>query len=358
MTLRIGYKASSEQFGPADLAGFAVQAERLGLDSVFVADHFQPWRHTGGHAVASIPWLANVAARTERVLLGTSVMTPTFRYNPAVIAQTFATLECLHPGRIVLGVGSGEALNEIGAGSIAGGEAGSENSSGAPAWPEFKERFARLRESLELMRRLWSEERVTFDGEYYSTLDATLYDRPDTPVPVYVAAGGPMVARYAGRKGDGFICTSGKGRELYADHLVPALVEGAGKAGRDVAGIDRMIEIKLSYDPDPALALENCRFWAPLSLPAEVKHTLSDVAEMEAAADALPIEQVAKRWIVASTPEEVIEAVREYTDLGFDHLVFHAPGHDQSRFLEVFTEQVVPGLRELTPITPRAGTPA
>ena len=354
MTLRIGYKASSEQFSPADLAGFALLAEQVGLDSVFVADHFQSWRHKRGHAVASIPWLAHVAARTERVLLGTSVMTPTFRYNPAVVAQSFATMACLHPGRIVLGVGTGEALNEIAVGAIAAA-APEDDSAGlgeSPAWPPFKERFARLREAVELMRRLWAEEKVTFEGEYYSTVDATIYDRPDEPVPVYVAAGGPLVARYAGRKGDGFICTSGKGRELYADKLVPALVEGAGKAGRDVAGIDRMIEIKLSYDTEPMLALENCRFWAPLSLPAEVKHSISDVSEMEAAADALPIEQVAKRWIVASRPEEVVEAVREYTDLGFDHLVFHAPGHDQARFLGAFAEQVVPALRELQPVVP------
>ena len=352
MTLRIGYKASSEQFGPGDLAGFAVLAEQVGLDSVFVADHFQSWRHSEGHAVASIPWLAHVAARTERVLLGTSVMTPTFRYNPAVIAQSFATMACLHPGRIVLGVGTGEALNEIAVGAIAPGDSEDGGAGESPAWPEFKERFTRLREAVELMRRLWAEEKVTYEGEYYSTLDATIYDRPDEPVPVYVAAGGPMVARYAGRKGDGFICTSGKGRELYADKLVPAVVEGAGKAGRDVSGIDRMIEIKLSYDPDPELALVNCRFWAPLSLPAEVKHSLSDVSEMEAAADALPIEQVAERWIVASRPEEVVEAVREYTDLGFDHLVFHAPGHDQARFLHAFAEQVVPALRELEPVVP------
>ena len=337
MALRIGYKASSEQFAPRELADYAVLAEELGLDSAFIADHFQPWRHTGGHAPSSIPWLAHVAARTERIVLGTSVMTPTFRYNPAMVAQSFATLACLHPGRLVLGVGTGEALNEIAVGSVQGD------------WPEFKERFARLREAVELMRRLWTEERVTYEGDYYRTTDATVYDRPESPVPVYVAAGGPMVARYAGRKGDGFICTSGKGRELYADKLVPAVVEGAGKAGRDPSSIDRMIEIKLSYDPDPAAALENCRFWAPLSLTAEQKHSLHDPAEMEAAADALPIEQVAQRWIVASTPEEVVEQVRFYTDLGFDHLVLHGPGHDQERYLRSLAEQVLPALRELEP---------
>lgn len=339
--MRIGYKASAEQFAPGELAAYAVLAEDLGWDSVTISDHFQPWRLTGGHAPSSIAWLSFVAARTERVLLGTSVMTPTFRYNPAVVAQTFATLACLAPGRVMLGVGTGEALNEVAVGSVPEGE-----------WPDFKERFGRLREAVELIRALWTQDRVDFDGDYYRTTDAAVYDRPVEPVPVYVAAGGPMVARYAGRVGNGFICTSGKGRELYADQLVPAVAEGLGKAGRGLGDIDRMIEVKVSFDPDPALALENTRFWAPLSLSAEQKHSIHSPAEMEAAADALPIEQVARRWIVASDPEEVVEQVRMYTDLGFDHLVFHGPGHDQERFLRTFTEQVLPGLRELVPATP------
>jgi coenzyme F420-dependent glucose-6-phosphate dehydrogenase len=341
MTIRVGYKASAEQFAPGELAAYAVLAEDLGLDSVTISDHFQPWRLEGGHAPSALAWLPYVAARTERVLLGTSVLTPTFRYNPAVMAQTFATMACLAPGRIMLGLGTGEALNEVAVGSVEDG-----------GWPEFKERFGRLREAVRLMRELWTEERVDFKGEYYRTRDAAIYDRPEQPVPVYVAAGGPMVARYAGRVGDGFICTSGKGRELYADQLVPAVVEGLGKAGRTWSQIDKMIEIKLSWDPDPQRALENCRFWAPLSLTAEQKHSIHSPAEMERAADELPIEQVAKRWIVASTPEEVVEGLRFYTDLGFDHLVLHGPGPDQARFLRTFSEQVLPGVRELVPGTP------
>ncbi len=334
MTLRIGYKASAEQFDPGRLAAYAVLAEEVGLDSVTVSDHYQPWRLTGGHAPNALAWLAYVAAKTERVVLGTSVMTPTFRYHPAVVAQEFATLACLAPGRVFLGVGSGEALNEIAVGSV-------------EEWPEFKERFARLREAVTLMRRLWTEDEVSFEGDYYTTHGARIFDRPDAPVPVYIAAGGPMVARYAGRAGDGFICTSGKGRELYADDLIPAVAEGREKAGRKGEPIDRMIEIKLSWDPDADRALENTRFWAPLSLTAEQKHSLHSPAEMERAADELPIEQVAKRWIVASDSATAVEKVREYTDLGFNHLVFHGPGHDQERFLRTFADQVVPGLREL-----------
>lgn len=338
LPLRIGYKASAEQFDPARLAGYAVLAEELGLDSVTISDHFQPWRVTGGHSPNALTWLGFVAARTERVTLGTSVLTPTFRYNPAVIAQHYATLACLAPGRVIAGVGTGEALNEVAVGALANDE-----------WPEFKERFARLREAVDLMTQLWEGEPVDFDGAFYRTRGAVIYDRPEERIPVYIAAGGPMMARYAGRYGAGMICTSGKGRELYADGLLPGLATGAAAKGRDVNQIDRMIEMKVSWDPDADRALENTRFWAPLSLSAEQKHSVDSPAEMERLADALPIEQVAKRWIVSHKPDEIVSAVKEYTDLGFNHLVVHAPGDDQERFLRTFADEVLPGMRELTP---------
>ena len=335
MTLTLGYKASAEQFTPRDLVEYSVLAEEVGLDSVVVSDHFQPWRHTGGHAPFSLAWMAAVGERTSRVQLGTSVLTATFRYNPAVIAQAFATMACLYPDRVMLGLGTGEALNET---AVTGAE-----------WPDFKGRFARMREAVRLMRQLWTEDEVTFDGEFYRTVNATVYDKPETPVPVYVAAGGPVVAKYAGRAGDGFICTSGKGMNLYTDKLLPAVAEGAEAAGRDVASIDKMIEIKLSYDRDPELAQENCRFWAPLSLTPEQKHSVDSSTEMERLADELPIEQVTRRWIVASTPQQVLDQVQPYVDAGLNHLVFHGPGHDQRRFLTQLSQDVLPVLRTLQP---------
>ena len=333
-SLKLGLKASAEQFGPRDLVELGVAAEEFGLDSVTVSDHFQPWRHNGGHAPFSIAWMTAVGERTERIQMGTSVMTPTFRYNPAVVAQAFATMACLYPDRVMLGVGTGEALNEYATGFQ--GE-----------WPEFKERFARLRESVRLMRELWTGEQVDFEGDYYSTKGAYMYDIPEKPVPVYIAAGGPVVARYAGRAGDGFICTSGKGMDLYTEKLIPAVKEGAAKAERDVDAIDKMIEIKISYDRDPARALEQTRFWAPLSLTPEQKHSVTSSVEMERLADELPIEQVAKRWIIASDPEDAVAQIKQYIDAGLNHLVFHNPGADQRRFLEAFTEDVVPELRKL-----------
>jgi len=332
--LRLGYKASAEQFGPRELVELGVLAEAHGMDSATVSDHFQPWRHVGGHAPFSLSWMTAVGERTTSLQLGTSVMTPTFRYNPAVVAQAFATMGCLYPGRIMLGVGTGEALNEIATGF-------------SGQWPEFKERFARLREAVSLMRELWLGDRVDFNGDYYHTRGASIYDVPEGGIPVYIAAGGPVVARYAGRAGEGFICTSGKGMELYTEKLLPAVAEGAAKAERRIDEIDKMIEIKISYDTDAELALENTRFWAPLSLSAEQKHSIDDPMEMERAADELPISQVAKRWIVASDPDDAVARVKPYLDVGLNHLVFHAPGHDQRRFLELFERDLAPRLRDM-----------
>jgi coenzyme F420-dependent glucose-6-phosphate dehydrogenase len=330
MAVRIGYKASAEQFDPVTLLGFAVEAERCGLDIVAISDHFQPWRHTGGHSPAALPWLGAAGQRTDRALLGTSVLTPTLRYHPSVVAQAFATLGCLTPGRIFLGVGTGEALNET---PVTGGE-----------FPGRKERRLRLSEAIRLIRLLWSEERVDFDGDFYRTRKATIYDRPDEPVPIFIAASGPLAAKLAGRMGDGFICTSGKDEALYHE-LLAKLAEGAEAAGRDPAAIRRMIEIKVSYDRDRELAFTNTHPWAALALKPEQKEGIDDPLEMERVADA-NVDQAPSRFICSDDPDEVVERIAAYAALGFEDLVLHAPGADQTRFLEQFGEDVLPRLRD------------
>ena len=329
--LKIGYKASAEQFAPRPLLEFAVLAEESGFDSVMVSDHFQPWRYTDGHSPFSLAWLAALGERTKRIQIGTSVLTPTFRFHPSTIAHAFATLGCLFPKRVVLGVGTGESLNEL--------------SSTGIAWPDSKERFARLKESIDLMRRLWAEEFVTFEGTYYRTIAATLYDRPEGGVPVYIAATGEAAARLAGRVADGFICTSGKARSLYLETLLPAVADGAQKAKRDGTKIEKLIEMKVSYDPDKQRALEETRHWAALALTAEEKMGVEDPREMERRADALPLEKAASRWIVSSDPDEHVERIGEYVGMGFTHLVLHMPGPDQERAITLYAKDILPRLR-------------
>lgn len=330
--LKLGYKASAEQFAPRQLMEFGILAEQSGFDSVFISDHFQPWKHTDGHAPFSLAWLGALGARTERVVMGTSVLTPTFRYHPSIVAQAFGTLGSMFPGRVVLGIGTGEGLNEV-------------PSTGQP-WPEFKERYARMRESVTLMRRLWSEDRLTFEGQYYRTENATIYDKPEQMVPIYVAAAGAMVAKYAGRMAEGFICTSGKSPALYTDTLLPNVAAGRAESKLGVSDYDMMIEVKVSFDTDKAQALENTRHWAALALTPEEKMSVEDPAEMERLADALPIERAASRWIVSDDPDEHVERIGYYVKLGFNHLVFHAPGPDQARFMRLYAEHVMPRLRK------------
>jgi coenzyme F420-dependent glucose-6-phosphate dehydrogenase len=332
MKLRLGYKASAEQFGPNELLGFGVLAENLGFDSVFVSDHFQPWRHTGGHAPFSIAWIAALGAKTSHVLMGTSVLAPGFRYHPSVVAQAFATLGVLYPGRIVLGMGTGESMNES-------------PSTGLP-WPEQKERTQRFREALDLIETLWREERVSYAGRFFRTTHATIYDRPAGPVPIYVAGAGPVMAKIAGEKAQGFICTSGKDRALYTETLLPNVAAGLEKAGRAADAIDRMIEMKVSFDTDRKRALEDTRNWGALALSQQEKHDVEDPMEMERLADALPVERTASRWIVSDDADEHVGKLKEYLDMGFNHLVFHAPGDDQARFLKLYAERVLPLLRK------------
>jgi len=321
----IKFYNTDETFPPLE---FARMVEDHGIESIWLPDH--------SHVpVASRVVGENKAAygdvedqRTRRFAKSPSPDgLPREYYRNYDQMISIAMMGCLYPGRIMLGVGSGEALNEIAVGYK--GE-----------WPDFKERFARLRESVRLMRELWLGDRVDFGA-------STTRPRAPRSTTSPKAASRSTVVRYAGRAGDGFICTSGKGMELYTDKLLPAVEEGAAKAERDAGEIDKMIEIKISYDTDPEVALENTRFWAPLSLTPEQKHSIDDPIEMEKAADELPVEQVAKRWIVASDPDEAVEKVKLYTDAGLNHLVFHAPGHNQKRFLELFEHDLAPRLREL-----------
>jgi len=252
------------------------------------------------------------------------------RYQPAIVAQAFASMADLAPGRVFLGVGTGEAMNESPA-------------TGAP-WPGAKERRQRLEEAIALIRRLWTEERVDFDGEFYKTVRATVYERPPDPIPIYIAAAGPLAARLVGRQGDGFICTSGKPMELYSE-LLGHVDSAAREAGRDPSSIENMIEIKVSYDTDLDAAERACHWWGALGLSAEEKQGVEDPVEMERLADQ-DASRASSRFIVSTDPDEVVERIAPYVDLGFTHLLFHGPGDRQQRFLELFARDVLPRLRD------------
>ena len=248
-----------------------------------------------------------------------------------MVAQDFATLGVMFPKRVILGVGTGEALNEANLGIT---------------WPDPPERFQRLKEAIELIRLLWRDERVTYDGTYYTARNITIYDKHDDhPVPIYIGAAGPAATKLAGRIADGFITTSGKKQELYTETLLPALREGLEKADRAPDAIDTLIEVKVSLDRSIDAAREKTRFWAPLALTPEEKMGVDDPIEMQRLGEQLPIERTASRFIVSDDPDEHVEKIGWYIDLGFRHLVFHDPGHDQAAFLRRYGEEILPSLR-------------
>ena len=302
------------------------------MDSVWISDHFQPWRHTGGHAPFSLAWLGALGAAHGQDRHGDERPHPDVSLPPLHRrAGLRDARDLVFPGRVVLGLGTGESLNEVPATGM--------------QWPEQKERTARFREALRLIQTLFTEERVSFAGQFYQTKLATIYDRPRAPVPIYVAGAGPFIAKIAGSEADGFICTSGKKWELYTETLLPNVQAGLAASGRPARPFERMIEMKVSFDTDRARALRDTHYWGALALKPEEKVNVEDPLEMERLADALPIERTATRWIVSIDPEEIVEKVGAYVKIGFDHLLFHAPGPDQARFLELFAEQVAPRLR-------------
>ena len=323
---KIGYVLSSEQSPTPHLVEFGVAAEQAGFDAIWTSDHFQPWQDNQGHAGFAWITLAAVAERTERVLLGTGVTCPTYRYNPAVIAQAFATLDQLHPGRFFIGVGSGEALNE----QAATGD-----------WGDFAERNHRLAEAVELMRRLWTGERVEHDGEYYS-VHAKLYDTPPQGVPIYIAATGPESLITAGKHGDGLV---GDGESLSNPEIVGQFRQAAREAGKDAESLQIVAEHWVIVG-DEAEAREYVQYWQFLPKAWDTFVDMPDPREIERGAKAqVPVEDVLEKWTVSTDPEVHAQKIQELLDSGITHLFLHSPQRDQHAVIDFLGSQVLPRLK-------------
>ncbi|NJN15616.1 MAG: TIGR03557 family F420-dependent LLM class oxidoreductase [Oscillochloris sp.] len=214
----------AEQFPAPQALEHAIAAERVGFDRLWHADHFHPWMDNQGHASQAWVTLSAIGQRTERIPFGTGVTCPSYRYHPAIVAQTFATLGLLYPGRVFLGVGTGEALNEQ---PLTGD------------WKNYADRIERFGEAIAIIRRLWSGEWVDFDGNHFQLNQARIYDLPDQPVPLYIAAEGENSMRQAGRMGDGLISDSKTAAE---PQMRAAFEEGARDAGKDPAQMPILAE--------------------------------------------------------------------------------------------------------------------
>ncbi len=326
MNRKIGYFLSHEQFSPTDLVEEAVAAEQAGFDSVWASDHFQPWQENQGHAGNAWLTLAAAGQRTKRVLLGTAVTCPIYRNRPALVAQAFATLGVLYPGRVFLGVGTGEAVNELPAGG---------------GWGPYSERLALLREAIELIRRLWKEDRVTHTGSGFSIANAKIYDKPSTPIPIYVAASGPRTATLAGEAGDGWM--TGSTTLLEAPHVMRAFREGVAARGADPSATEILVEQYVFVgSEDEAYAA------APLWQFAAVEHLVRDMDDPRAiqrtAEENASLDQVVDSWLISKNPVEHVEQIHRLFEAGATHVAIHSVQPDQRRLIEFYGSEVLPGL--------------
>ncbi|MGD0422055.1 MAG: TIGR03557 family F420-dependent LLM class oxidoreductase [Candidatus Bathyarchaeia archaeon] len=324
---KIGYQASLEQYQPDVAFEHAIRAEKVGFDSIWASDHFLPWYHTNASAVFAWTWLASVAQASRNLLLGTGATCPTLRYHPGVVAEAFASLDYMYPGRFFVSFATGEALNEVPLGY---------------RWPSYTERAERLEEAVAVIRKLWSGDWVTMKGKYYNLKNARLYTPPKTHIPVYIAASGPTAAEIAGRIGDGFL-TVPTSDERYKEVLFPALEKGIRAVERNLDGIDMAIEIGMSYDEDVEKALKAVRPWAGTLLP--VGHE-SDPREIELMGAGVSDQQLSQAWTIATSSDRFIEAIERFVKMGFRNVHVTSSSPDENKFIEMFGHEVIPYLKD------------
>lgn len=314
----LGYWAAQEQHDPRELLDLLVRAERAGLRRCLTSDHFHPWFHTKASSGSTLVWMAAALERTSEVWIGTAVTAPVYRYHPAILAQAFATLDHLHPGRVGLGLGTGEAMNEVPLGSD---------------WPPFRTRWKRMEEAIRILRLLWTGDFVTFEGEEWRLRDANLYVRPTRPLPIYVAASGPSSSELAGRLADGLI-TVPMERAGYHDIVFPSLRKGAEQAGRDPDTLRRLLEFKFSYHPDADAAVDSIRRWGATEAPGIFGKEVCDPRELERIAHRVDEKELLKTWVVVTELEDLLDPLEAYVDLGFQEVYLHSSSPDEGLVME------------------------
>ncbi|QLD87172.1 TIGR03557 family F420-dependent LLM class oxidoreductase [Natronomonas halophila] len=318
--MRTGLFTAHEQHAPTTLLDHATAAEDAGFDSIWTSDHFHPWWHTDAHCGAAWPWLGAALERTDDIRFGTGVTPPIGRYHPGLIAQAFATLGAMYPGRPFVTLATGEAMNEKPLGY---------------EWPEYPERKARLEDACEIITRLWDGGYHDYDGHYWTLDDARLYTLPDERVPLYVAGNGPNTAEVAGKYADGFLTLADI--DTYEDELVPALERGAETAGRDPEDIDRIRQFLVSYGDDEDACREAAAFWRG-TMAVDFSEGVADPREIERQGREVPLSEM-DEWGLITTDIDDVLAVRErHKEAGFDEIEFLSSSPDQGAFIETLGE--------------------
>ncbi len=320
--MQIGYKLFAEAFSPAELVRQAIRAEEVGFDFVEISDHYHPWLPEHGHSPFAWSVLPAIAVRTERIGLGTGVTCPFLRYHPAVVAQAAATTACLAPGRVFLGLGTGERLNEHVVGQ---------------GWPPIAVRREMLRESIEIIRSLWSGGYRSYRGEHLTLESARVFDLPEVLPQIIVAAGGPLAARLAAEVGDGLFAVA-------ADAGLTAIYREAGGTG------PRYVEVPLAWavDEDTAAASAHRLFrFGDGGWPVTVE--LPNPANFAAATRHVPVDSMRESFACGPDWERHVAMVQRFVDAGYDRLALVNAGPDPDGFLDFFRTELSDRLRQLGP---------
>lgn len=329
--VRISIQAAHEQTNPLDLLNDVIKMDKKGIEKCWSSDHYMPWWHTGSSGGAAWPWIGAALAKTSKIIVGTGVTPPILRYHPAIVAQVFATLGVMFPNRVFLGVGRGEALNEVPAGN---------------PWPSNLERLQRLKEAIHLIKKLWTEEWVNFRGQYYWVKDSNLYTRPERPIPIYIAGLKPQSAQLAGEEGDGFI-TNELDVEFIKNKLLPAVKEGTRRSGKDYDSLEKILFIPASYDEDLQKALQSIRFWRGAMIKAFFEVDVHDPRIIEENAQVIGDDTLQEMLLVISNAEEGIKKLKKYTDLGFNEIVLTNSSPNREKLINLIAEKIAPEFKNV-----------
>lgn len=346
----IGYWASQEQYSMQQLIDFVKEAEKGGFEATLTSDHFHPWSHTNGHGNFTWVWISAVAERTRKMKFLTGVTAGVYRYNPGIIAQAFGSLDVLYPGRIGLGVGSGEAMNEVPLGFD---------------WPSAEIRVERTIEAIQIINNLWNRNRtsnndseennsyeasidddgfVTFKGKYFKIKNAKLYTPPATNIPLYMAGSGPQAVKAAAKYTDGLITTS---KPDQAGEVFDIFDSAAQEVNKDPDSLQKIAKPKVSYSEDYDKAFKACEFWRTTQIEDAFNINISDprILEQKAQQEVSDDEQK-KSTIIVTSIEDLITPIEKYFHTGFTQIYVHSTSPDEVEFIRLFSKKVLPYFRD------------
>jgi coenzyme F420-dependent glucose-6-phosphate dehydrogenase len=337
----IGYWASQEQYSMQDLLEFVTEAEKDGFNSCLTSDHFHPWWHDNGYGNFTWVWMAAAAERTKNMQFITGVTAAVYRYNPIIIAQAFASLDVLYPSRLGLGIGTGEAMNEVPAGFD---------------WPSADIRLARTTEAIRIISRLWQQGRTTtpkgednnedhngfveFDGEYFKVKNAKLYTPPTGKIPLYMAAVGEQAIKTAAKYTDGLITLAKPDK---SNETFEMFDKAAVKEGKDPNSMEKIAKPKISYSEDYDKALKSTEFWRASLLEDVFNLNISDPRELEQKAkEEVSDEKLRQSTLIITSIEDCIKPLEEYFKAGYTRLYPHSTSPDEIKFIQDFSKKVLP----------------